>query len=717
MTIVLLMLSVLFAVSCSDSGESVTAIGSVEINKDKTKITLKATLDESYAESHSKDKLYVMAISETNLKSSLDSATVIGELKAKKSMSLKFSLYDDNGFSRLTCGYVLAEKKGDSYIALTPPAYIQNPEILSESSSEIREPVSIKGFEQNDILDAELLGGSHIVLEASIDKLLLPSYFEDAIRYNYNGVTYFFDKEAVEELDTKVGEAETLKMRIYLRTVLSYPENGSGRAPMDFLYCDKAGKADGYVVNMADREANRYTGAFYSFLASRYSGEYGNVSDYIIGDKVNEYNKNCNAGAATAEEFEKLYYSWVRVAHLVLSAQNANACVYVPVSNSWRAESLGGVIGSKAFLSRFAADAEKGGDYNYSLAFDLGRGEDLPALLGSETQNSSTVGVNALPDIMAFSSDPDIRFKSEQRRLIIDGLSLDASVSQKNRAAYYTYAYYTALQNGFDAFIYSSDESSLYTAEGNRSDLYYSVFMCGSSLYSQLSGYTDKIKGHPDMKFSEYANEILTYNQKTEVQLPESVGKTQLDFPVSFTDFISLGSICNSQISLAKDENSAPSTAWLIESAQNNGFGAVSTTLSAESIISSGYIGVSASSDGVSNIALVITDGSTGGKAHTYIGEAKLANASTTYYFKISDYVKELEPSKTLTLSVVVFPSDSDDASIEITDISLYGSSGAGSETIIIIAIVAAVALASVGLIAWLVIRRKKKSDENSYDE
>ncbi len=712
--ILLLLLCSAFFAACSSGGESVTAIGSVEINKDKQSVTLKATLDSAYAESHSKDKLYIVSIDRADLDNTLDGAVAVAESKAKKNMTFDFSLYGDDGRSRLASGFVLAEKNGESYTALTSPAYIQNPELLAAVASQVKNVSSIKGLEQNDVLDAKLLGAAQIVLDVSIDSLLSPNYREDTVSYNYDGITYFFYRDRVEELDSRVSDADKLGMKIYIRTVLRYPSEDEDadkdtepREVIEALYARKIADAEGYVVNMENPDAKRYISALYSFLASRYSGEYGNVSDYIIGEKVNEYGKYCNAGANDAEEFEKLYYSWIRTAALVLSSQNSNAGVYVPVSSSWRIDGASGKIGSKAFLARFASDAKSGGDYNYSLAFDLGGGEDLPALLGSDGHDYSNIGIESLSEVVSFADSAEMRFKSEKRSMIIDGLALPASVSQKNRAAYYTYAYYTAAENGFKAFIYSSDKSSLYTSDGERSDLYYSAFMCGSSLYSQLSGYTDKITTHPEPKFSDFVANTLTYDQSVDVEVAESVKNVKKALPIPYTSFNPLGSVYNSQLALSKDGERL----WLVESLSDGGFGAVSTTIKAENINSAGYIGVTMSSKSAPAIALVLSDPS----SHTYIGEAKTANAETTYYFKISDFTGDVESSSDITLTLVLFPDDGEVSSVEIKEIALYGTSAGGLQSVVIIIIVALVALASVGLIVWLVIRRKRKA-ERRYD-
>jgi hypothetical protein len=62
--------------------------------------------------------------------------------------------------------------------------------------------------------------------------------------------------------------------------------------------------------------------AFYSFLAQRYSGGYGQVSDYIIGQNGNRVR------LSSEEEQEKAYQAWVRLAYTSLKSIDIPESVY-----------------------------------------------------------------------------------------------------------------------------------------------------------------------------------------------------------------------------------------------------------------------------------------------------------------------------------------------------------------------------------------------------
>ena len=669
-----------FAFASCEEGESVTGISSVEI-KDDT-VTLKATLDESYASDHSKDKLYVLALSEMHSNGSLKGAEVVAESKAKKSMTFKFSLTDDMGTSRVGCAFVLAEKNGSKYSALTEFAYITNPEVLADKDAGPASTSGIKGIASNDPTGSAILGAEHIVVTADMGKLILADFSPEAVRFNYQSITYFYDKAEVDRLDKLVGESEKVGARVYIRTVLA----------------DEGSNAENLLPELDDADAARYVRAFYAFLATRYS-----ASDYIIGNQVNNYGKYCYADDLEAEELERMYSFWARTSNNVLKSVNSSAKIYIPVDNSWKSSGKSGIIGAQAFLSHFASAAKAGGDYDYAVALNLGDGDDLTALLKNEGYNYSKIGAINLSEFSDFIDKSEMRYKSEKRDMIIDGLEMREGTGSRNSAAYYTMAYYTAAANGFDAFVYTG---SLYGNNYSRADLYFAFMMCGSSMNSQLSDYTDKLKGANVPNFDENVAHNLKYVQSARTDLDEQIVNKQKDFPVSLSDFETVGDVINFQGRLT-DVGSA----WLLEAdlTATTG-GIVATSVPAESIVESGYLGITLNSAEEHTVCLLMRNESSNSDTYTLVGEFKTRGGNNTYYFNLADITEGVDSSDDITVAICLVPNGDVDASVEIVDVSLYGNAAAKTETVIIIIVVVVILLALVGLIVLLVIKRKKKA-------
>ncbi|MBQ4091066.1 MAG: hypothetical protein IJC64_01985 [Clostridia bacterium] len=695
LSLILLMclaLTLTFALtSCSDE-DAATEVISVNVKKDKQTVELKATLDAVYAENHSSETLYVISLPSHDPETAKEQAEVLGEVKVKGSIKFEFPLMDENGFSRLQRAFAIAEKTSTGYVAITNAMYVQNPEIMADKASSSVTPSDIKGLSLSDLYEAKLTGAAHTVIEVNIQEMMLDGYQLGAVKYNRYGVSYFFSGLAVERLDKAVKTANELGIKVYIKT-----EN---RSILESIFGTRA------VVDVTDKEQALRTDAFYAFLADRYSGEYGQVSDYIIGEAANEM--VATFGESETEEYEAAYFAWLRTAHIALKSVDANARVYVPTTNVWR-NGRGDVIAAKSFLSHLAENTKTSGDYNWSLALDLGRGEDLPALLSTDSYDYSNIGIDNLSEITDFLNTAAMRFGSERRDFIIDSLTLPTTISENNRATYYICAYYKACEVGADALIYSADASlaTLLDKNSNKGAMYYMFLLCGSDVTGQLAEYTEKVEGYGVDELNKHVFKKLTYRQNALYELPEVDANRVTPFPAMLDSFAE-NSITLAHMSATADGNGIYGRELTVVANTGNGIGAVTAVnVPAKALKEAKYLGITVSSKNRPTLILSITNNASGSKV-TYIAEAALVNAETEYYFDISELAERIGESDDLTVTIHLSSKD-EVSEITVSDISLYGASGLGWTTVLIIIIVVVCALALVGAIVLLALRRKKK--------
>lgn len=717
-------------VSCSSGEERQTELLSVKIKNDEKTVEVKATLDDGFLSEHAGEKLYLLAL-DSAYTSSLSDYSVVGESKGRGKMTFRFDLEDDDGKSLIASAFVLARKtsgEGDysSYSAITQPTYIENPELLASTAKRAPDVVGIKGLSTNDVYEAELLGAEHISFLVEMDKLLLPEYAEGSIRYNFGGRSYYFDVESVSRLDKQVSEASALGLRVYLRTVLKYPQRDPygeyETEPIESLYfSNTASGKSGYLPNMENSVGAGYVRAFYDFLGSRYNGkngEHGCALDYIIGDSVNSHAQNCNAGNMPSERVLANYLSWARTADNILRSYNKNAQIYVPVDNALRVEDTDKRIGSKVFLSQLAALS---GDWGFAVAMSLGEGEDLGDVLAGTSGDISLVGVNSLTSFTDFLRQEELLYHSKSRRVIIDGLLLPDSLTQVNRAAYYTYAYYKASEAGFDSFFYTNacNEGTLCGEGSTRADLYYAFLMCGSDLNAQLHDYTDKLPNASLPDFKAYVSRELTYEQTVETEVGRAVVKNKKVFPVKLKDFYPAGSVFNAALGNVSSGAEEGLPSLTVYQSPEDGHGAISVVdISASEMIESGYVGITMSAKIPSTVALILSDRSEEMLA-TYMGEARVSAEQKTYYFNIRPFTEHIKPSHSLKMSICLLPNAENEEVVEltVTDLALYGTSGNGSGTILSIVFVAIGTLAICALLFWLTQRRKRSFDRYQDEE
>lgn len=699
--------------SCSSTVVDENRIVGIEISNEKGDVKVEAALTETYVDSTTEDKIYLLAF-HSGYTGRVADFTVVGESKVKKNMSFKFNINDEGYSALISAPFILAERvsgEGDSgsYKAITDPAYVSNPDKIAKSSSGTNGG-GFKGLQTSDINDANYLGAGSVLFEVDMGEIMLPEYTEDAINFYFEGNSYYFDKTLSEGLDKLTSDADRLGMRIYLRTVLKYPEKDSDgiylRDPLEAIYTDCSARNKSGYLPALDSEGLGYVKAFYAFLSSRY-GKNGAL-DYIIGNGVNNYSTNCYAGEIEADALVACYYAWARCANNVLKTYEENARVYISVDNALRNDGGGGALGTKLFLNSFAAYSRDCADWDYGVSLDLGNGSDISDVLSGRVDQYSYIGVNNLADLAELLDKPEHQYAAERRPIIIDSLSLPGSISEKNRAAYYSYAYYKAKEAGYSCFIYSSEaDSTLYTSDGSRSDLYYSFLMCGSNYTSQLKDYTSKITGGSAIDFSSHVSRKLTYEQNVATSLNESVKKKNSSFPVSFGDFAPAGSCINLDVATVKGKDGVKTEKMLLSGGVTDMYAAMTAEVPAAKLIESGYVGITLSSPEKPAVALIIHDSNTGA---SYVGEAQISDSAATYYFNISSFTENIDASDNLQVSLCILKGNAENVSMTVENMRLYGSSGNGADTVVIIVIVAVVILALCGLIVLLAVTRKKKT-------
>lgn len=713
-----------FLPSCSSNDTDMTEITSVHIKNDKKTVKVEATLSREYLSENSGERIYLLAL-DSAYTDKIENFTVVGNSKAKSKMTFKFELNNQSD-SYLSSFFVLAKSiSGDEdtgeYTAISKAAYIDNPDIFSKNSTKPED--GFKGIFSSDVYASELLGASSILFEASMDKLMLPEYKDGAINYVYGGRSYYFDGEEVSDLDKKISEANALGMRVYLRTVLKHPEKDKYgnyiKEPIAALYHPdvKDGK-NGYLPYLSG-EGVGYVKAFYDFLGSRYDVKdksLGNVYDYVIGEGANSFANNCNAGTSSSERILADYYSWAKIADSILRSYCKNTQVYVSVDNRLRNEATSGSVGSEAFLESFAAISNFSKDWNFAIALGLGTGEDLSELLSGSEGSLSSVGALSLADFLALTESEGLQIGDKARRVLIDSLALPITLSEKNRAAYYTYTYYKASELGIDTFIYSADapNAALLSASGKRSDLYYSYLMCGSDITDQLHDYTDKIPNAPIPSFSDHCSRKLTYEQNVKIELSASLGKSKKSFPIELETFKAAGAAQNADISYISSNKNEIQTLTVSGNTASVCSAVTSFGVTADKLIESGYIGITMSSPTPLNVALIISDNSNNA---AYVGEAEVSSIPESYFFNVTRFTNDIKASDELTISICVLPSDkAETCSLSVSEIALYGSSGNGSSTVVSIIIVIVVTLGICGLLFLLTRRRKKRRYDYDYE-
>ncbi len=479
-----LSLCVFFAIADEESEALPVTLVSVELNKKGTAVTVTASVDDAYLSANKDNLLYLIKLEPWESADTLAGKQPSDELKLKKG-ELGFKC----DFEELTdrfCSYLVAEKSGEEYTAVSDIRYVGNLDVLADSTQPYPQFATKKGLIASDDAQLLLTGSSHTVIRVNMDELMLSTSTTDSTSFVYGGMTYYLSQSGLNALDHKIRFYSDSGVNVFLQISLA----GKYRATDDRLavlyYPTAPDGAAGYALNTSSKEAMNYYAAFIDFLTGRYGlpeSENGHVGSWIIGVEADTNSLSNAAGEMWMSAYTDAYSRMLRTAYASAVSRWINARVYVSVSNSWNARpnNSSALYNASLFLVNLAARTRAEGDFDWRVALSA-RASDLdisdiwndPAADGSDhiTMNNLSVLTDAL-------GRDNLSFNGEPRRVAVTDF---ASVSDPNaptdmtQAAAFAYAYHVAAFNdSVDALVYSvlkdeADKQYTYIAETEEDD-------------------------------------------------------------------------------------------------------------------------------------------------------------------------------------------------------------------------------------------------------
>lgn len=453
-----------------------------------------------------------------------------------KTEKLKFSLPFSGGDSdpRLYSRFVVALKIGDTYQAISAPIYVTNPGDVASFTEEYPEAMSKKGLliELDMLGDAMELGVKHTTINIPYHHIIGGN-----LKYHYNGKDYYFNEELIASYDKMISSFSN--KGIIVTAILlngwndAHPElHEAGLA--------KSSSAFYYGFNVSTPEGYETTRALFSFMAERYSGadyKHGRVSNWIVGNEVNN-NKNWNyVGSMDLASYTKLYEKNFRVAYTAIKSRSKNARVFFSTDYEWKKQNTNLQYAAKDFIDLFNAGISAEGNIEWGLAYhpypypmtEPEFWDDDQTGMVNETFESPVVNFKNLHVLTDYFQQAHMRTAGGQVRHIIlseEGFTSD-SISRGKvydiQAAAFAYAYYLVDNNPYiDAFILNRQvdaitevETScafgLWTVDMSRPDKVIAVMP--KNIY-QVFKHIDTRKS---LRYSEFAKSIVGISDWSEV--------------------------------------------------------------------------------------------------------------------------------------------------------------------------------------------------------
>lgn len=381
--------------------------------------------------------------------------------------SFTVSLNRGTEADRLYSKFVLAVKTEEGYEEISDPHYITNPEVTAPNQAAYKEPLSKKGLQMeiSQLGDAFQLGVKHSSVNIAFHQIL-----GEGIDYEYDGRIYHFSKPVIESYDETISAMSNKDI-----TVTAIILNGWNPATPDLIVPGTTKKSNVfyYMPNVTTQAGFEETRAIAAFLAERYSGsnpDYGKVSNWIIGNEINNQQWN-HMGATDITSYVQTYQDAFRVFYTAIKSTSANDRVFFSLDYNWHNEADGQLkYGGKDIIDYFNSIANVQGQMDWGVAYhpypcpmtDAVFWDDANTGLITNDLSSPVVNfinLNVLTDYLATTAFQ--KPNGEVRNIMLTEEGFTATNARGDdlsqvQAAAYAYSYYLVDSNPYiDAYILS----------------------------------------------------------------------------------------------------------------------------------------------------------------------------------------------------------------------------------------------------------------------
>lgn len=356
--------------------------------------------------------------------------------------------------------------------------YLDNPEVLATNTNPQPATKSIKGVGTLMPSDLERLGVQHTSINVLLWEMLTISDHGDAsIPYEFEGETYYFRKDYINNLDNTLVNCLKNNISIFGIFIMKNANNADPDNPAKYYaHPDSTRVADLVGVNMKDERGIQYYKAIMHFIAERYSrpdGKYGRFDGYVVGNEIGASETWNNMGLnKSLNDYVDEYTRWLRITNTIVRSYYADVRVYASFDHGWTSDpheeqKQYGITDYAGYSNRAIIDAmnkisKLQGDFDWSIAWHP-YPENIydPQLWNTSNSTNSFdttyIGFPNLQVLPAYMRQPEMLYKGRMRHIALTEQGFtsrdNSEHNQLLQAAAYAYAYYKALcVPGIDLF-------------------------------------------------------------------------------------------------------------------------------------------------------------------------------------------------------------------------------------------------------------------------
>lgn len=406
------------------------------------KVKVKATVKKRIASS---DDYYYLVYVKPDSKQPYKMAA-----RSYKKKNLTFSLKTSENQGYVLSNYRIAVKKNGKYRVISSSAYVKNPERAAKNKSRYRLGKTKKGIQfSNSMAEIKKCGAKNTFLNVTTSMVC-----NGNVPYEYNGKTYYFNN--MNPYRKIVSECNRNKINVSMQILLDWTWRNTD------LIASKArtpGAAPYYTWNVSSNSSREKMEAIFCYLGEIFGQKNCYVSNWILGNEVNNPDGWNYKGNMSKNSYFKTYAIAFRSLYYAVRSQYANARVFVCMDSCWNTAENG--YSAKSSITAFVKELnklQKGIKWNLAYHAYSHPLTNTNVWNGYGISHETSTPYITMENIQVLTNYIREHYGSSVR-VILSEQGYSSAHGQKNQAAAIAYSYYIAACNPMiDAFIIRSYE-------------------------------------------------------------------------------------------------------------------------------------------------------------------------------------------------------------------------------------------------------------------
>ncbi len=257
---------------------------------------------------------------------------MVKKIYKKKKIGFTLKTSENPGYA--TSMFGIAVRKNGKYHLISSPNYVKSPEKAAKNKSKYKLGKTKKGIQFSSTIDEVYsCNAKQVFMNFTVSMLCN----EATVPYHYNGKIYYFNEMCVYQ--QIISACNEKGISVSVQFMLDWTE---GQTDLIAPAARVPNVAPYYSWNVTDNSAREKMEAMFCYLGYVFGRKNCYVSNWILGNEINNPKGWNYAGVMSTDNYFKTYAYAFRAFYCAIRSQYSNAHIFICMDNLWNTAVQGG---------------------------------------------------------------------------------------------------------------------------------------------------------------------------------------------------------------------------------------------------------------------------------------------------------------------------------------------------------------------------------------